>query len=562
MEQALVEYLANAFWQIPLLALGAWLLLRALRAGPRMQYWVWLTVLGLAVVLPMRGIILHESSESLAPKAVERIEAQPATIENFYGTRIDNHVSAMWTRMMELPTGVKRIRLGATATRWIARAYFLTLGFGLLHFLFSWRRAQQLVATSRDAAVSDHVVQALKKYCAKFQVTPPALRESSNVLGPIIVGAAKPVLLLPAVFAHHSEDEIKAVLCHELGHVRRHDYLVNLVSQLVALPVAWHPVTYVIKRRISRTREIICDAMAAQEMQSGVSYARCLVALAQEMLGGKTTPDRSPALSLFDNNVLEERVMWLTNVTEIMSARERVARLASGIIASACTILVATMFHVTPTLANTQPPLPSAAIQSDAGDARTVAASPTPEVAPAAKPAPAAKAAPAAKPAPAAKADPAAKPTPAAKPSPNVSTDTEGIVIVPGDLRELTPEQHAQIQKDLREANEQIREATRKLNSAEFKEQIEDAIKASQVARNVDMAKIQKEVDEATRQINSAEFKRQMAEINGPEFQQKMKEIQEKLNNGELQRQIQSQLDAAARSIKEQQERLNNPAPK
>src|SRR5450755_4744934 len=167
MEQALVEYLANSLWQIPLLACGAWLLLRALRAGPRMQYWVWLTVLGLAVVLPMRGITLHEPSESPAPNAVERIEAQPASIENFYGTRVDNHVSAMWTRMMELPTGVKRIRLGATATRWIARAYFLTLGFGLLHFLFSWRTAQQLVATSREAAVSDHVAQALKKYCVK-----------------------------------------------------------------------------------------------------------------------------------------------------------------------------------------------------------------------------------------------------------------------------------------------------------------------------------------------------------------------------------------------------------
>src|SRR5664279_740668 len=113
MEQAIAEYFANSLWQIPLLAFGAWLLLRALRSGAQIQYWVWLTVLGLAVVLPLRGIAVH--AESPAAPAVSGLEAQPTSVENFYGTRVDNHSSAIWMRMMELPAGVKRIHLGSTA---------------------------------------------------------------------------------------------------------------------------------------------------------------------------------------------------------------------------------------------------------------------------------------------------------------------------------------------------------------------------------------------------------------------------------------------------------------
>ncbi|MGB0125735.1 MAG: hypothetical protein WBP63_19990, partial [Silvibacterium sp.] len=57
MEQALIEYLANASWQVLLLAAGAWLLLRMVRPEPLVQHRVWLAVLGLAVLLPLRGTL-------------------------------------------------------------------------------------------------------------------------------------------------------------------------------------------------------------------------------------------------------------------------------------------------------------------------------------------------------------------------------------------------------------------------------------------------------------------------------------------------------------------------
>ena len=56
MERALIEYVVNALWQVPLLAGSAWLLLRMVRPAPVTQHRVWLAVLGLAVLLPLHGM--------------------------------------------------------------------------------------------------------------------------------------------------------------------------------------------------------------------------------------------------------------------------------------------------------------------------------------------------------------------------------------------------------------------------------------------------------------------------------------------------------------------------
>ena len=55
-ERVLMEYIANAVWQIPLLAGGAWILLWMARPRPQVQHGVWLAVLGLAALLPVHGM--------------------------------------------------------------------------------------------------------------------------------------------------------------------------------------------------------------------------------------------------------------------------------------------------------------------------------------------------------------------------------------------------------------------------------------------------------------------------------------------------------------------------
>jgi hypothetical protein len=93
-----------------------------------------------------------------------------------------------------------------------------------------------------------------------------------------------------------------------------------------------------------------CDEMAAREMRSELGYARCLVTMARRMLGGGLA-ERPEFVGLFSNNVLEERVMRLMETKTVLSARAKLIRLASGATAMAAATLMATSFHVVPTLA-------------------------------------------------------------------------------------------------------------------------------------------------------------------------------------------------------------------
>jgi len=82
--------------------------------------------------------------------------------------------------------------------------------------------------------------------------------------GPATLGIHNPVLVLPEwFFSQASEDELSSVLGHELAHIRRHDFLLNLVYELLILPISFHPAAALIKARIDQTRELACDEIAA-----------------------------------------------------------------------------------------------------------------------------------------------------------------------------------------------------------------------------------------------------------------------------------------------------------
>src|SRR5258707_15009803 len=85
MERAMLEYLANALWQLPVLAAGAWSLLWLTKPGPRMQYRVWLTVLGIAVLLPAWGI---RSGRNVSAHVAMPIATSGATFDQLATARL------------------------------------------------------------------------------------------------------------------------------------------------------------------------------------------------------------------------------------------------------------------------------------------------------------------------------------------------------------------------------------------------------------------------------------------------------------------------------------------
>jgi beta-lactamase regulating signal transducer with metallopeptidase domain len=376
MERAMLEYLANALWQLPVLAAGAWALLWLMKPSPQTQYRVWLAVLGFAVVLPAWGIrsgtIVAVPGASFDELATARILQRSAGVVAVNATAPVTMASVpvagktakgMW----RLPSRVQRVHLPAVATHWVLGVYVGSVLLGLLRVMKAWRSARGLVEVSQEVALCTTAEAVLRDFGASFDVRLPEVRECAAVTSPMVVGAVSPVVLLPEGFAGHAEDEVKAALLHELAHVKRRDYLTNGICQLAVLPVGWHPVAYVVQQKIRRTREMACDEMAAREMRSELGYARCLVTMARRMLGGGLA-ERPEFVGLFSNNVLEERVMRLMETKTVLSARAKLVRWSTGATAMAAATLMAASFHVVPTMAAESeagsPPVQMAALRA------------------------------------------------------------------------------------------------------------------------------------------------------------------------------------------------------
>jgi beta-lactamase regulating signal transducer with metallopeptidase domain/phage FluMu protein gp41 len=531
MERALIEYVINALWQVPLLAGGAWLLLWMVRPAPLIQHHVWLAVLGLALLLPMHGMGFPAVSAALHTGTV--IESSHEEIllplEQSELPQRRGQWSAFGT-LFSARTG--NLRLTTRTAHWLLRLYVATMVIGLFRITRAWLGARTLVQNSRETCLGDRDRAALEEYSHRLGIKPPRLRESGEVSSPMIVGMRAPVLLLPAGFARHTENEIRAALCHELAHIQRRDYVLNVACQVAALPLAWHPVVDWVQQRIHMTREMVCDAMAAQEMKSHLGYAKCLLALAHSMLGERGMAAQEQFLGLFGNHTLEERVMRLMDTTT-MSVRAKAARVVSGAAMMIATGVIAGMFHVTPTMAQANV-LPQAT-QNPPAEAQAPAPEPK-----ASSPSAAVH----------------SNTTPAA-PKKRTYIHRNG---VDGEDRESALTEQRLIDKDV----QQLRRQMAKVNSPEFKQQMDDLRRQmAEVGPKVNSPEFKQQMDDLRRQmaevgpkVNSPEFqqqmdelRRQMAEVgpkvNSPEFQQQMDELRRqmaevgpKVNSPEFQQQM------------------------
>lgn len=127
------------------------------------------------------------------------------------------------------------------------------------------------------------------------------------------------------------EAKLLSVVGHEMAHVARRDFLTNLVCEIIALPVSFHPFTYWLKRKIDRTRELACDELVTRRVLAPKVYARSLLWAAD--VSGQYSP-QAFMLSIFDGKILEERIVRL------MRSNRRVgARVARTLMIAALSIL-------------------------------------------------------------------------------------------------------------------------------------------------------------------------------------------------------------------------------
>jgi beta-lactamase regulating signal transducer with metallopeptidase domain len=103
---------------------------------------------------------------------------------------------------------------------------------------------------------------------------------------PSTIGWLKPVIVLPvSSLLNISSQQLEAILAHELAHIRRHDYLFNMLQVLAETLFFYHPAIWWVSSRIRHERELCCDDLAVELCGDAIGYARALTTLERLRVG-------------------------------------------------------------------------------------------------------------------------------------------------------------------------------------------------------------------------------------------------------------------------------------
>jgi hypothetical protein len=163
---------------------------------------------------------------------------------------------------------------------WAVAGWLIGVGLLSLRLFGSWwsvSRLRRQATQPADASWQSLLVRLQDRLRVSRQVQ---LVESALVEVPAVIGWLRPVILLPATaMTGLTTEQLEALLAHELAHVRRQDYLVNLLQTIVETLLFYHPAVWWLSHRIRIEREHCCDDLAASVCGDRVSYAKALVAM-------------------------------------------------------------------------------------------------------------------------------------------------------------------------------------------------------------------------------------------------------------------------------------------
>jgi GWxTD domain-containing protein len=169
---------------------------------------------------------------------------------------------------------------GISGSTWMVALWLAGVAALALRRAGGWLRARRMIS-SATVPVTAQWMRRLDRLRERIGLTKVvALVESGLAEAPSVIGMLRPVILMPAgLLAGLPTEQVEAILLHELAHVRRHDYLVNLLQSVVEDLLFYHPAVWWVGRVSRRERENCCDDVVVALGSDRREYARTLAAL-------------------------------------------------------------------------------------------------------------------------------------------------------------------------------------------------------------------------------------------------------------------------------------------
>ncbi len=210
---------------------------------------------------------------------------------------------------------------------WMILLWLLGVGFFSLRLAGGWLYTQRLKSYG-TRPLEEGWEQTLRRLCDQLRAPRPArLLESALVKVPMVVGWLRPVILLPAsALTGLTPQQLEAIIAHELAHIRRHDYLINLLQAVVETLLFYHPAVWWVSRRIRQEREHCCDDLAVAVCGDALTYARALLEVEKLRAAG-------PQLAMAANGGL-----LMNRIRRLVGAQPKHANRFSGLFAGVMTL--------------------------------------------------------------------------------------------------------------------------------------------------------------------------------------------------------------------------------
>ncbi len=271
--QALAWALVHFVWQGAAIGLAAVVAFRVVRSSPSLRYGIGVGALTLMLAAPVATFVTLVN-DPVSPVSA----ASGATAELGRAAPVELPATAMTglnRAEAERGAGAMPRVLAMAVLGWIAGVVFFSVRlFG--GWVVARRLAQRAVQPASEGIQA--IARQLSDRLALGKAV--AILQSSAVAVPVVVGWLKPAVVLPmAALSGLSPTQVEALLAHELAHVRRHDYLVNLLQSVAEALLFYHPAVWWLSRRVRAERELCCDDLAVG-MCDRLVYATALTDLA------------------------------------------------------------------------------------------------------------------------------------------------------------------------------------------------------------------------------------------------------------------------------------------
>jgi beta-lactamase regulating signal transducer with metallopeptidase domain/uncharacterized protein involved in exopolysaccharide biosynthesis len=269
--------LLHSLWQGALIGVGFALLRFALRKqSPQARYLAGCVCLALMLAAPMLTLLLgpvpvHESNLHVPELATSAPSATAEVINSSPAPSEENPVLGFIQSAANF--------LGRVAP-WLTAAWLCGVAFSSCKLLRGFWWVQTIRRRDADL-VNQDLLERLDELRRRLSICRPVrLLRSALVEVPTVVGWLRPVILLPASsLTGLTPGQLDAILVHELAHVRRWDYLVNIFQSLIETLMFYHPVVWWISRSIREEREHCCDDLVVKICGDRLAYARALTTL-------------------------------------------------------------------------------------------------------------------------------------------------------------------------------------------------------------------------------------------------------------------------------------------